>query len=50
MKNIMEEERRLKLIQELIFYREDTSLMDEINQFTFVYTSKYKNFKKKEDE
>ena len=39
MKNIMEEKRRLELIQELLFYRFDTDLMDEINQVTFVYTN-----------
>jgi hypothetical protein len=50
MKNIMEEERKLKIIQELLFYRFDTDLMDEINQVTFVYTSKYKKFKEQNNE
>lgn len=50
MNNIMDEARRLSLMQELLFYRGDTDLMDEINQVTFPYTTKYKNFKKKQDE
>ena len=40
----MNEEEKRKLIETLIFYRTDIQLMDEINSFTFIYTTKYKNF------
>jgi len=40
----MDEKEKRKLIETLIFYRNDIDLMDEINSFTFIYTSKYKKF------
>ena len=50
MDNIMDEERKAKLIQELFFYRYNTDLMDEINKLTFVYTSKYRIYKEQQYE